>query len=73
MAKRQDNFLRLVDLVVLECALVVRNEGRCLQYDKLAERVTARFMVKGWKKVLIRMLKASLRPWHYGMIFLGKK
>ena len=46
MAKRQDNFLRLVDLVVLECALVVRNEGRFLQYDKLAERVKARFMVK---------------------------
>ena len=46
MAKRQDNFLRLVDLVVLECALVIRNEGRFLQYDKLAERVKARFMVK---------------------------
>ena len=46
MAKRQDNFLRLVDLIVLECALVVRNEGRFLQYDKLAERVKARFMVK---------------------------
>jgi hypothetical protein len=46
MTKRQDNFLRLVDLVVLECALVVRNEGRFLQYDKLAERVKARFMVK---------------------------
>ena len=46
MAKRQDNFLRLVDLVVLECALVVRNEGRFLQYDKLAERVKTRFMVK---------------------------
>lgn len=46
MAKRQDNFLRLVDLVVLECASVVRNEGRFLQYDKLAERVKARFMVK---------------------------
>ena len=46
MAKRQDNFIRLVDLVVMECALVVRNEGRFLQYDKLAERVKARFMVK---------------------------
>jgi hypothetical protein len=46
MTKRKDNFLRLVDLVVLECALVVRNEGRFLQYDKLAERVKARFMVK---------------------------
>ena len=46
MVKRQDNFLRLVDLIVLECALVVRNEGRFLQYDKLAERVKARFMVK---------------------------
>jgi hypothetical protein len=46
MAKRQDNFLRLVDLVVLECALVVRNEGRFLKYDKLAEKVKARFMVK---------------------------
>ena len=46
MANRQDNFLRLVDLVVLECALVVRNEGRFLQYDKLAERVKARFVVK---------------------------
>ena len=46
MTKRQDNFLRLVDLVVLACALVVRNEGRFLQYDKLAERVKARFMVK---------------------------
>ena len=46
MVKRQDNFLRLVDLIVLECALVVRNEGRFLKYDKLAERVKARFMVK---------------------------
>ena len=46
MAKRQDNFLRLVDLIVLECALVVRNQGRFQTYDKLAESVKARFMVK---------------------------
>jgi hypothetical protein len=46
MVKRQDNFLRLVDLVVLECALVVRNQGRFQTYDKLAESVKARFMVK---------------------------
>jgi hypothetical protein len=46
MTKRKDNFLRLVDLIVLECALVVRNEGRFMKYDKLAERVKARFMVK---------------------------
>lgn len=46
MVKRQDNFLRLVDLIVLECATVVRNEGRFLRYDELAERVKARFMVK---------------------------
>ena len=46
MVKRQDNFLRLVDLIVLECALVVRNEGRFLRYNELAERVKARFMVK---------------------------
>ena len=46
MVKRQDNFLRLVDLVVLECATVVRNEGRFLTYTKLADRVKARFMVK---------------------------
>jgi hypothetical protein len=45
MTKRKDNFLRLVDLIVLECALVVRNEGRFLKYDELAERVKARFMV----------------------------
>lgn len=45
MVKRQDNFLRLVDLIVLECALVVRNEGRFLRYNELAERVKARFMV----------------------------
>jgi hypothetical protein len=45
MTKRKDNFLRLVDLIVLECALVVRNEGRFLKYDKLAEKVKARFMV----------------------------
>jgi hypothetical protein len=46
MVKRQDNFLRLVDLIVLECALVIRNEGRFLRYTELAERVKARFMVK---------------------------
>ena len=46
MVKRQDNFLRLVDLIVLECALVVRNQGRFQTYDKLAESVKARFMVK---------------------------
>jgi hypothetical protein len=46
MVKRQDNFLRLVDLIVLECATVVRNEGRFLRYNELAERVKARFMVK---------------------------
>ena len=46
MSKRGDNFLRLVDLIVLECASVVRNEGRFLKYDKLAEKVKARFMVK---------------------------
>ena len=46
MAKRQDNFLRLVDLIVLECALVVRNQGRFLRYTELAESVKARFMVK---------------------------
>ena len=46
MVKRQDNFLRLVDLIVLECATVVRNEGRFLRYTELAERVKARFMVK---------------------------
>ena len=45
MVKRQDNFLRLVDLIVLECATVVRNEGRFLRYNELAERVKARFMV----------------------------
>jgi hypothetical protein len=45
MTKRKDNFLRLVDLIVLECALVVRNQGRFLTYDKLAESVKARFMV----------------------------
>ena len=46
MVKRQDNFLRLVDLIVLECALVVRNQGRFQTYDKLSESVKARFMVK---------------------------
>jgi hypothetical protein len=46
MSKRGDNFLRLVDLIVLECVSVVRNEGRFLKYDKLAEKVKARFMVK---------------------------
>jgi len=46
MVKRQDNFIRLVDLIVLECALVVRNQGRFQTYDKLAESVKARFMVK---------------------------
>jgi len=46
MAKRGDNFLRLVDLVVLECVSVVRNEGRFMKYDKLAEKVKQRFMVK---------------------------